>query len=90
MASSRTTAYHPRPYWRSTRIQMLMCALLLCVALPFMPHVLTKLNGYSLFGFQLGYFAVSHGFVVAGCLIVSWFVRRQGRIDRRFGTHEDF
>jgi putative solute:sodium symporter small subunit len=90
MAIGPTSRHHPRPYWRNTRLQMLMCLLMPCVALPFMPHILTKLSGRTFLGFPLGYFLAMHGFIIFGCFVVSWFVRRQDRIDRWHGTHEDF
>ena len=89
MQNTRPRRNHPRPYWRNTRLQMLICLLVPCIALPFMPHILTKLAGRSFLGFPLGFFLVAHGFIIFGCFVLAWFVRRQDRIDRWHGTHED-
>lgn len=89
MAGSRSPRHHPRPYWRTTRLQMLVCALAPCLALPFLPQILTKVSAMAILGFPLGYFLALHGFIVGGCFLLAWFVRRQNRIDRWHGTHED-
>ena len=89
MSTTRPPRHHPRPYWRNTRLLMLVSLIVPCVALPFLPQILTKLGARTFLGFPLGYFLAAHGFIVLGCFAVSWFVRRQDRIDRWHGTHED-
>ena len=79
-----------RPYWQNTRLQMILVLLLPLVVLPFVPQILTKLGPTTFLGFPIGYLLATHGFIALGILVMAWFVRRQDRIDRLHGTHEDF
>jgi putative solute:sodium symporter small subunit len=78
-----------RPYWRSTRIQMLLCLLVPLVALPLLPLIISTYNIQSFLGFPLGYFLAGHGFVLAGIFTIGWYVRRQDAIDHWHGANED-
>ena len=78
-----------RPYWRNTRLQMLLCLIVPCVLLPLLPLAITRLNPYVFLGFPVGYLVAAHGFIIAGFLTVVWYVRRQDAIDQWHGAHED-
>jgi len=42
-----------------------------------------RLNVYTIFGFPLGYFAVSHGSLILAIVAIFWFANRQYAIDRK-------
>jgi len=78
-----------RPYWRSTRVQMIMCLIVPCLALPMLPFVISALRMQTFLGFPLGYLIAFHGFFALGFAIVAWFVRRQDAIDHLHRANED-
>jgi putative solute:sodium symporter small subunit len=79
-----------RPYWRLTRATMLTCVAVLLLALPSLPWLVALLDRRHFMGFPLGYLVAAHGFTLLVVALVIWQTRRQDRIDRRFGAHEDF
>ena len=80
---------HRRPYWLETR--MLVVWLMMPGVFLVLGTILFwgRLNGFSFIGFPLGYFLLTHGFMVLGFVVVAWHSVSQAQIDRRHGIHEE-
>ena len=78
-----------KPYWRSTKWQLLASLLPLLVFVILVPLYADKLNGNRFLGFPLGYLLAGHGVVLIGVFTVATFVNRQDAIDHWHGANEE-
>ncbi len=79
-----------KPYWRETKIQVLISLVLPLAAILALPLVVSDLDGLRFIGYPLAYFLVLHGAVVLLVYATTKFVSKQDAIDHWHGAHEDF
>lgn len=78
-----------KPYWRSTKFQILASMIPFMSVLFVLPLYAEQLNSSRFFGFPLGYFLAAHGFFMIAVVTVASYVNRQNAIDHWHGAHED-
>lgn len=79
-----------KPYWRSTKWQLLASLVPFACVMVVLPLYADQLNATSRFlGFPLGYFLAAHGFYVIAIITVASYVNRQNAVDHWHGAHED-
>lgn len=78
-----------KPYWRSTKFQILASMIPFMSVLFVLPLYAEQLNSSRFFGFPLGYFLAAHGFFMIAVITVASYVNRQNAIDHWHGAHED-
>ncbi|MDX2258975.1 MAG: DUF4212 domain-containing protein [Hyphomicrobiaceae bacterium] len=78
-----------KPYWQSTKLQMIASLVPFLVVLVILPLYAEPLNHNKFLGFPLGYFLIAHGLFLIALVTVASFVNRQHAIDHWHGAHED-
>lgn len=78
-----------KPYWRHTKVQMLISLVPFLAAMVVFVLFAEELNVKRFLGFPLGYFLVAPGFLLLALVTIAVFVNRQDAVDRWHGAHED-
>lgn len=78
-----------RPYWRRTKLLLLLGLLVPAGAVVALPFYVEELSHSTFLGFPLGYLLAAHGTVLIAVLAVLRFIAQQSRVDRRHGALDD-
>ncbi|MBI1386413.1 MAG: DUF4212 domain-containing protein [Rhizobiales bacterium] len=79
-----------KPYWRRTKLLLIMTLILPLLVIFSMPALLGLLDGFNVLGFPASYFAVAHGTALIAVAAVLRYVTRQENVDRWHGANDEF
>ena len=78
-----------KPYWRYTKLQLIVSLVPFLVLVFVLPFYADSLNHNKFLGCPLGYFLAGHGLWIIGIFTIGTYINRQDSIDHWHGANED-
>lgn len=80
----------PRSYWEEN-VRLILRLLVIWFAVSFLCGILLvePLNAIRLGGFKLGFWFAQQGSIIAFVILIFYYVKKMGELDKKFDVHEE-